>query len=66
MLTQRPLVDIRQVCSHIENLITGVTKGFLYKMRFVYAHFPINVALTDRTVSITSPPTNSFRGRPKI
>jgi large subunit ribosomal protein L9e len=40
------------VCSHIENLITGVTKGFLYKMRFCYAHFPINVTLTDRTVEI--------------
>mmetsp|Transcript_22518 Transcript_22518/g.50412 ORF Transcript_22518/g.50412 Transcript_22518/m.50412 type:complete len:214 (+) Transcript_22518:175-816(+) len=34
--------SIRSVCSHIENMITGVTKGFLYKMRFVYAHFPIN------------------------
>jgi large subunit ribosomal protein L9e len=33
----------RTVCSHIENMITGVTKGFLYKMRFCYAHFPINV-----------------------
>lgn len=25
-------------------MITGVTKGFKYKMRFCYAHFPINVA----------------------
>lgn len=33
----------RTVCSHIENMITGVTKGFKYKMRFCYAHFPINV-----------------------
>jgi large subunit ribosomal protein L9e len=24
-------------------MITGVTKGFKYKMRFCYAHFPINV-----------------------
>ena len=31
------------VCSHIENMITGVTKGFKYRMRFCYAHFPINV-----------------------
>ena len=25
-------------------MIVGVTKGFKYKMRFCYAHFPINVA----------------------
>ena len=36
----------RTICSHIENMITGVTKGFKYKMRFCYAHFPINVAST--------------------
>jgi large subunit ribosomal protein L9e len=24
-------------------MVTGVTKGFKYKMRFCYAHFPINV-----------------------
>lgn len=27
----------------INNLIIGVTKGYKYKMRYVYAHFPINV-----------------------
>ena len=38
--------SIRTCCSHINNMIIGVTKGFEYKMRFVYAHFPINVAIT--------------------
>lgn len=40
-----PIIFIffRTVCSHIENMITGVTKGYKYKMRFCYAHFPINV-----------------------
>ena len=36
------IASIRTICSHIENMITGVTKGFKYKMRFCYAHFPIN------------------------
>ncbi|RWS13208.1 60S ribosomal protein L9-like protein [Dinothrombium tinctorium] len=41
--TRKELATVRTVCSHIENMIKGVTKGFLYKMRSVYAHFPINV-----------------------
>ena len=38
---------IRTVCSHIRNMVIGVTKGFRYKMRFVYAHFPINALISD-------------------
>jgi len=40
---RKGLACVRTVCSHIENMIVGVTKGFQYKMRFVYAHFPISV-----------------------
>ena len=29
---------LRTVVTHIKNMMTGVTKGFQYKMRFVYAH----------------------------
>jgi large subunit ribosomal protein L6 len=29
--------------SHVRNMFTGVTKGFTYKLKIVYAHFPINV-----------------------
>merc|ERR1712083_592225 len=39
---------IRTCTSHIVNAMTGVTKGYLYKMRFVYAHFPINVSITNK------------------
>lgn len=43
---RKQLACIRSICSSIENMITGVTKGFSYKMRFAYAHFPINVTIT--------------------
>ena len=47
---RKELACIRTISAHIENMITGVTRGFRYKMRFVYAHFPINVTLkTDAT-----------------
>lgn len=40
---KKNLSTIRTCISHVKNLFTGVTKGFEYKMRLVYAHFPINV-----------------------
>eukprot|EP00479_Gromia_sphaerica_P012506 TRINITY_DN662_c0_g1_i3.p1 TRINITY_DN662_c0_g1~~TRINITY_DN662_c0_g1_i3.p1 ORF type:complete len:203 (+),score=20.57 TRINITY_DN662_c0_g1_i3:118-726(+) len=39
---------VRSILSHIQNMVTGVTKGFRYKMRLVYAHFPINVTIVDK------------------
>jgi large subunit ribosomal protein L9e len=50
--TRQQLACVRTVCSHLDNLFVGVTRGFLYKMRFVYSHFPINVSLTGNTVEI--------------
>ncbi|THH10230.1 hypothetical protein EW145_g1476 [Phellinidium pouzarii] len=38
---------LRTIRSLINNLILGVTKGFRYKMRAVYAHFPINCIIQD-------------------
>ncbi|KAL2313705.1 60S ribosomal protein L9-B [Schizosaccharomyces pombe] len=38
---------IRTAYSIINNMIIGVTQGFRYKMRLVYAHFPININLTE-------------------
>lgn len=38
---------LRTIRSLINNMITGVTKGFQYKMRAVYAHFPINCIIQE-------------------
>ena len=50
--TRKQLACVRTICSHIDNMMVGVTQGFIYKMRFVYSHFPINVSLTGNTVEI--------------
>ena len=42
---RKNVAALRTVRSLISNMIVGVTKGFKYKMRYVYAHFPINVNL---------------------
>ncbi|KAL7509175.1 hypothetical protein ACHAXN_006182 [Cyclotella atomus] len=49
---RKQLACVRTVCSHIDNMIVGVTRGFQYKMRFVYSHFPINVSLNGGEVEI--------------
>jgi len=45
--SRKELASVRTVCTHVENMIRGVTKGYLYKMRAVYAHFPINVTTSE-------------------
>ncbi|KAI5194453.1 ribosomal protein L6 [Aureobasidium subglaciale] len=50
---RKNVAALRTVRTLIYNMIVGVTKGFKYKMRYVYAHFPINVNIeknneTDR------------------
>mmetsp|Transcript_69890 Transcript_69890/g.202553 ORF Transcript_69890/g.202553 Transcript_69890/m.202553 type:complete len:187 (+) Transcript_69890:87-647(+) len=43
----KQLSMLRSVCSHISNLFDGVTHKFEYRMRLVYAHFPINATITN-------------------
>ncbi|KAK6324404.1 hypothetical protein J4Q44_G00037460 [Coregonus suidteri] len=44
---RKELATVRTICSHVQNMIKGVTMGFRYKMRSVYAHFPINVVMQE-------------------
>lgn len=40
---KRDLGMVGTAAGHIRNMIKGVTKGFTYKMKIVYAHFPMSV-----------------------
>lgn len=46
--TKKEVAAVRTISTHIKNLIKGVIKGYKYKMRFVYAHFPINTVITEK------------------
>lgn len=46
--TKKEVAAVRTIGTHIKNLIKGVVKGYKYKMRFVYAHFPINTVITEK------------------
>ena len=49
---KREAALVGTVCSHVRNMITGVTKGFTYKLKIVFSHFPISVKVKERTVVI--------------
>lgn len=40
---RKSIAALRTVRTILNNLVIGVTRGFKYKMRYVYAHFPINI-----------------------
>lgn len=46
--------------SHIKNMIKGVSKGFEYRMKVVYSHFPIQLKAEGNKVLI-----NNFLGEKK-
>jgi large subunit ribosomal protein L6 len=38
--------------SHIQNMIKGVTRGFTYKLKIVFSHFPITVEVKGNALTI--------------
>lgn len=43
---------VGSIAAHINNMIKGVTKGFTYKLKIVYSHFPIKVRAEGNKVII--------------
>ena len=54
---RRQRAAVGTVRAHLRNMAKAVTEGFTYKLKVVYAHFPITVNVEDRRVLI-----NNFLG----
>jgi large subunit ribosomal protein L6 len=54
---RRDKAAVGTILAHLRNMFKGVTKGFVYKMRVVYSHFPITVKVEGKRVSV-----NNFLG----
>ncbi|TRM78628.1 50S ribosomal protein L6, partial [Sulfolobus sp. D5] len=39
---------------HLQNMITGVTKGYRYYLKIIYTHFPTTVKVVGDEVQITN------------
>ena len=49
---RKKLALIGTVAAHIRNMLIGVTKGFTYRLKIVYAHFPVSIRVKDGYVII--------------
>jgi large subunit ribosomal protein L6 len=45
-------VIINTVSSIVNNMVTGVTKGYTYRVKVVYAHFPITVKTKGKQIMV--------------
>lgn len=69
---KRDNVIINTVTSIVRNMATGVTKGFTYRLKVVYAHFPITVktkgdkVLVENFVGERSPRVSQIVGSCKV
>lgn len=50
--TRKQAAYMKTVIGHIKNMFKGVMYGYLYKMKAVYAHFPINIATSEENTLV--------------
>lgn len=43
---------VRSICSTVKKMMVGVKVGYRYKVRLVYAHFPINAKITKDSSNV--------------
>ncbi|BFH73472.1 50S ribosomal protein L6 [Sulfurisphaera javensis] len=49
---RRKKAQFYSIIAHIENMFTGVTKGYRYYLKIIYTHFPVTVKVSSNEVQI--------------
>ena len=50
---KREVALVGTALAHVRNMIRGVTSGYTYKLKIVYAHFPVTVKVNDKEKKLT-------------
>ncbi|MBI4453197.1 50S ribosomal protein L6 [Candidatus Woesearchaeota archaeon] len=51
-LSKKEKTILGSTISHIKNMFTGVTQGFVYKLKICSGHFPMTVSVKNRELSV--------------
>ncbi len=52
--SKREKAIVNTFVAHLNNMLAGVTKGFKYKMKIVFSHFPITAKVVGKELEITN------------
>ena len=50
---KREVALVGTALAHVRNMIRGVAKGYTYKLKIVYAHFPVTVKVQEKEKKLT-------------
>lgn len=53
-VNRRTKAIIYSLLTHIQNMFTGVTKGYRYYLKIIFTHFPMSVKVVGDEVQITN------------
>ena len=45
---KREVALVGTALAHVRNMVRGVTSGYTYKLKIVYAHFPVTIKVQDK------------------
>ena len=50
---KREIALVGTALAHVRNMIRGVRSGFTYKLKIVYAHFPVTIKINEKEKKLT-------------